>query len=539
MIHDLLLALVGFTGDLVEADPDTRELALAPLVKLETFDKDIVDGILALGSFYLKIREWTDSQLRLSLSLQDSPIYLFIIAKTLDEEILTEYEEDIALYEEKLIALADVGSNGGMTLSGLRLELWDRWWAVFELISSQVISVDIDNVIDRIMHVASKFRCKQIGLIQQRLVDCFVRELISWGKHGVIGGGSRSQFFVREVSTASNLSSPANLENFQIDRARVPSSLIDFESACKILFCGKTVSILKNGVKSALVAEDCEVFSGLTSLKHASDIIKRDIEKLRSFLSGKLGQRMKREMSPGLIDHLKNIRAFFLMGCGEKWASFVASLFVSEPDRVPMLFQDIFGTDSGFSVAPDSMELKYSLPWPMEIIIDPSSTGKYNEIFALIFKVFAASVKARSCFNMQLNNLFLSILSYIQLDLIEASFTNLLKLAESDDIQFIAVSHGLFLNEVHTGCLVGVTHVWDIIDSLISLNDRVLNQPGNGPTLDPIITQTVKKLIDELEILQSRTMYASIERLVLKLDYNRFYRRDANHPPVFLSTALG
>jgi hypothetical protein len=168
------------------------------------------------------------------------------------------------------------------------------------------------------------------------------------------------------------------------------------------------------------------------------------------------------------------------------------------------------------------MELKYHLPWPMQLVVPDFE--KYQEVFSLLFKVLAASVKARSCFNMQLNNLFSSLSAYLQLDLIEASFAKLLKVAESDDIQLIIAAHSIFITEVHAGCLAGVEHVWDIIDALIALNDRVLKNPGGGYAIDALISQTVRKLIDELQILQSRTMYSSIERLILKLDFNHFYR---------------
>ena len=515
MIHDLLLALVGFTGDVIEADLDTRKLVLSPHVKLETFDRDIVDGILALGSLYVKIRDWVTS----TLASSTGGVYELVIAKTLDEEILKEYEEDIARFEDKILDLADQGSNGGMTLSGLRLELWDRWWAVLELISVHAITISMEeNCIDRIMEANSEFRCDQLMLIQQRLIDCFFRELISWCKHGVIGGANRSRFFIRETSK----------DIFQVDKSRIPTRLIDLELSAKVLFCGKTVLVLKNGIHSALLAEDCTVFkSNATTVKNAPEIIRSDVETLRTHLASKLGKRMKHEMNPGLVHHLKNLRGLFLMGYGEKWAAFVESLACVDPKRIPDVFQDTFeqiDSSIGCSLS-ETLELKYHTPRPMELVIDPPSIKKYNQVFFLIFRIFAANVKSRSCFNMQLSNLFSGLLSYLQLDLIETCFTKLVKTAsESDDIELITLAHGVFLNEVYAGCLTGVTEVWTVIDSLISLNDQIVRMPGNGPSLDPKISQTVKKLIRELGILQSRTMYSSIDRLILKLDFNKFYQ---------------
>ena len=507
MIHDLLLALVGFTGDIVESDPDSRELVLAPQVKLESFDRDIVEGILALGSLYVKIRDWADKQLRETTSF----VYDLVIAKALDEEILREYEEDIAKFEEKILSLADCGENGGMTLSSLRLALWDRWWAALELIAAHAVVEASPNVIEHIMSANSRFRCDKMSLIEKRLLDCFGRELDSWCRHGVIAGGERSQFFIRQVE-----GSP------QIDQARIPMKLIDPDTCTQILFCGKTVLVLKNGVESAYVSQECKSVFKNISPKNASQVIPKDVETVRSFLSAKLGKRMKHDMQPGLVDHLKNLRGFFLMGFGEKWAALVSSLFiVVDPNRIPALFDDIFHQTSTCSLSP-TMELKYHLPWPMQLVVP--GFEKYQEVFSLLFKVLAASVKARSCFNMQLNNLFSSLSAYLQLDLIETSFAKLLKVTESDDIQLIIAAHSIFITEVHAGCLAGVEHVWDIIDALVALNDRVLKNPGGGYAIDALISQTVRKLIDELQILQSRTMYSSIERLILKLDFNHFYR---------------
>lgn len=510
----MLLGMLGFTGDLIEYEDG--KLVVSSSVKLETFDRDIVNGLLDLGSMYVQTRDWVDTVTRSS----SSGVYEIAISKSVEQSLLRSYEASIAAFEKTLLAV-----DGNITLCSLRLELWEEYSSSFEVVVHEIIPFRSENVIDHVLDLAARVRNPFLAELAVRLVKTFSKELISWCKYAVVAGGERSGFFVREVEAGSELID--QIAKFQIDKSRIPTRLVTLETCNKILFCGRTVIVLQNGDPTALVAADIAFLTNqeFQELHLAPEIIANQVEHLRSHLSRKLARLLKDTVTPSLSEHVERLRGLFLLGYGQRWVTLLEESAGDLPAKMAQKFSIHFADCSGVSMTA-TRELVYHLPWPVELVVSPAAMVKYREIFAVLFRILSASVRARYAYNMQISNLLTSLTSFFQLDLIETAFAEFSEIVTNkDDIQEIALAHEVFLNKVHAGCLVGVDSVWNIINTIIGVGDEIARDRHiAGEGMDARIRSQVQLLLKELEVLQARPTYASINRLVLKIDFNNFYR---------------
>ena len=136
-----------------------------------------------------------------------------------------------------------------------------------------------------------------------------------------------------------------------------------------------------------------------------------------------------------------------------------------------------------------------------------------------------ASVRVRYCYNMQLTNLIASLHAYFQLDVVECSFVRLMNVVDkSDDIQKIAEAHDHFLSEISTGCLVDISSVWQHIDKLFGLGEELANNRHLETVINSQVSAEMQLLIQALTDLRDRPTHKSVEKLLLKVDFNNFYR---------------
>jgi len=532
MLHDVLLALLGFTGDIIETDVDTGSLGIVPAVskKLERFDTEIINDLLKVGSLYVFLRTWSDRQ----ISDPNSNLYDLVLAHTLADTILANYEKTVSDIEERVLDMSGSGPTGGMNLSAIRLEIFDKWNENFASIKVDVIergNKEEVSIIDHVISHNAQRKSEVLQQLQNRLLQSFVRELVSWCKYGVVAGGPCSEFFVRRIVVENQLVKAVDeIAQFQIDRSRLPSRLVSSDVANKILFCGRAVVVLKNGERSAIVTRDCDA---LTPKSPSGDVfglaeyIATEIEKLRLYLAKRLSNRMKLEMTPGLMDHLARLRGIYLLGYGDQWIKF--SQGTPDTPRQKDLFASVFNEPEEDTVrlAEDGIHIEYDLPWPLELVVSPAALDKYNSVAELLQLVLRATCRFRRVCNLKLSAFLASLCAYLQIDVIESAFSEFIKkAAESDDIQEIANEHDIFLTRVTAGCLVGVDQVWNKVEAIIKLGEEFSRQQGDVKRIDAKLTTEIDSLLSELEALQLRPTYNSINRLFLKLDFNRFYRPD-------------
>jgi hypothetical protein len=163
----------------------------------------------------------------------------------------------------------------------------------------------------------------------------------------------------------------------------------------------------------------------------------------------------------------------------------------------------------------------------MGLVIPETSFDKYREIFRLLYRIQAASIRARYSYNMQLTNLFIGLQSYVQTDLIQVEFDRLIKVAkESEDVQVIALAHESFLDKIHLNSLSGMKSFEDQLDVLFRLSDNLASERHMSDIVDTQIKAEMMILIRDLTELRRRTSFSSLEKLLTKLDFTNYYRSD-------------
>ena len=525
VVHDILLGLLGFTGDIVEvvSSPanDDPQLKLSRIVKLETFDRDIVEGVLELGSMYLTLRLFVDS--RKSASLYDRAIGLAIEAK-----ILPEYESDIVDVERKMLSLM-TEENLSVSLSSIRLDLWEKYYQGFQLLTKEVI---IAPHIDSVIELQDTFRHSYIDIVVEGVVGCFIKELEAWCRYAVIPGGrTSSKFLVRESDSYSYTGNRIDeIALYQIDRRLIPEKLVSFETCDKILFCGRGVLVLQDGNRSTLVVSHEETFfkdRPLLGYHKAREYIAEEVEKLRSLISKKLYEKLSQGTNPNLKWCLEALRGLYLMGYSNQWVSFMEESVMGSR-RLGHIFHTVFeNIPVTIAQMNEDCEIDFNLPWPMELILSSSALDQYKKIMKSLYRVSAAGVRARYCYNMQITCLFASLQSYLQMDVIQSAFRVLMgAVVESSDIQKIAHAHEEFLSNIHLGCLVGLPSVWDHLDRIFQLSDELAVDRFLQDVIDNQVKAEMQLLVKTLEDLRERPSHRIVEKLLLKLNFNHFYTED-------------
>ena len=98
---------------------------------------------------------------------------------------------------------------------------------------------------------------------------------------------------------------------------------------------------------------------------------------------------------------------------------------------------------------------------------------------------------------------------------------------KSHDVQVIANKHEAFVNTVMMGVLLTMDRVMEMLGRIVQIGD-CMTISGDGEelrkTLDVKFMNCAKEFILELQELQIKSSFSCLERLILKLDYNQYYR---------------
>ena len=141
MIHDLLLALLGFGGDVFEfGGNDERLFILRNRDQFEKFEISLIEKLLNIASQYMIIREWVDKM------LSSSSLYNVGLAVLVEKEVLNVYESDIEEMEAKILSFKD-----GVSLSYIHVFLGEKWNGLFNDIITIIRGDNDEHVVDLVI----------------------------------------------------------------------------------------------------------------------------------------------------------------------------------------------------------------------------------------------------------------------------------------------------------------------------------------------------------------------------------------------------
>ena len=267
MIHDLLFALLGFTGDFFILDKGHLIMVESKKKYFEKWDIAILFEILKIATSYMQIRDWVVA------NNQSLDVYIQASSRSIRENLLAHYEQWVGDYEKKMIQEVGMIENS-FSLSSLRLELNSKWANKFESVST-VLNEFSFNLIYLSQNSDLKF-------LQKTICNVLVREMVSWCKYGV----------------GTNV---------------WPSSVVDSKMREKIDFCGKASKILeKKKLKPPPGFVDTwEFFPGYLTTQ---------LEVVRAEQSARLDTMLRSEY----LKEFARIRGFFLLGFGHLWTEFLS-----------------------------------------------------------------------------------------------------------------------------------------------------------------------------------------------------------------------
>lgn len=385
MLHEILLALVGHTGDIIirKRYPDTRSVCgfhVAPDISfLSRSEKEATNQTCNIGFYYCLIDAFVTSNLRLGVTSLggvsagpdvDNEVGLYVRALSVGlAEVLAKYRASVLQLEQEILA-----SPVNYPLSKLHYHLRD-YFVILPPLSALVQQITsskqgpgtglhgghllnliykksltgIDAV--RVTFKRLLFHCHKVlfnqvsswlvhGLITDPFQEFFVQRIkgnssgITPDAKGEDEEGEGQTVAVHALLTAHDWNSQYNLRLSMLPTAYIPVSV-----ANKILFIGRAVCILQHPSVSGhgLLphGEGVEFAKALHKLRETQDFdlmkVELEVNRIRAKVSRYLWELVVKKSK--LQAHVKALKDFFLLGRGEFFQCFLdeAETMMSRP----------------------------------------------------------------------------------------------------------------------------------------------------------------------------------------------------------------
>ncbi|RZC37978.1 gamma-tubulin complex component 4, partial [Asbolus verrucosus] len=369
----------------------------------------------------------------------------------------------------------------------------------------------------------------------ERITQCFnsifYRHLCNWIIYGDLVD-IHNEFFICDGSNKfqrkNKIRRPPPVRKFYINWKMVPM-FINEDTAESILFMGRIVWIVRNDPKRATEdqyhtkyrrdiweGKDIEYYKKVQALeKQTFDQVEfqRAIEECRMKLTKYLWSVMLNEGN--LKEHLQLIRDYYALGRGELFHQFIAVaenhvkntssdqnahnlnfIFLEtarkiygENDKTYLRFE-LTTSKSETNTNPWSkLQLNFEINWPLHIVFHPKSMELYNKLFSYLLRLSKTQIHLHKLWHSHMSGkqnidrrvwtlrqhlIFLvnNLQYYLQVDVIEAQFSVLLKAVEkANEFEDIIKVHHEFISN-----LLAKTFVLTPDESHIYQNKHHLHQ---------------------------------------------------------------
>ncbi|KAM4074630.1 hypothetical protein ACB094_10G108200 [Castanea mollissima] len=283
MLHELLLALLGYTGDLIihnsNSNSDDRPFKLASDISfIQPSDRDLIERIITLGFYYRELDRFAtesrnlswirsaknESPLELSSSKNPSSVYRRAIANGV-VEMLSVYRSAVLHVEQKL--LAETVPILATVTQGL-----NKFFVLLPPLYELILEIERDNIrggqLLNLLHKRCHCGVPELQTCIQRLLwhghQVMYNQLASWMVYGILQD-QHGEFFIRrqedtDVDHGSSLPDiPEKLARLSTDDTSLTDwhlgfhisldmlpEYIHMRVAESILFAGKAIRVLRN-----------------------------------------------------------------------------------------------------------------------------------------------------------------------------------------------------------------------------------------------------------------------------------------------------
>ncbi|XP_076888588.1 gamma-tubulin complex component 4 homolog [Bidens hawaiensis] len=377
MLHELLLSLLGYTGDLVLdhnlssnghnsiSDQCTFKLA-SDISFIDSSQRDVIEKIITLGFYYRELDRFATKSRNLSwikfgneASMKNQSVYRRAIANGL-VEVLSIYRSAVLHIEQKLL-------SDPLPILATVTQSLNKFFVLLPPLYELILEIERDGIsggkLLNLLHKRCHCGVPELQTCIQRLLwhghQVMYNQLASWMVYGILHD-QYGEFFIceQEGNTVRDSSSHANMVErlahmsvndgslsdwhlgFHISRDMLPE-YIPMHIAESVLFAGKAIRVLRNpssafrsvdarhkklmGDELLPQSEADKIESMLINLKESSEFHKRSFEgavdSIRAIAASHLWQLVV--VRADLNGHLKAIKDYFLLAKGDFFQTFL------------------------------------------------------------------------------------------------------------------------------------------------------------------------------------------------------------------------
>uniref|UniRef100_A0AAV1T6W6 Spindle pole body component n=1 Tax=Peronospora matthiolae TaxID=2874970 RepID=A0AAV1T6W6_9STRA len=348
MHHELFLALLGHTGDVVERRVDGFFVrADAPF--LSQAQRSVLNQLLPLGWSFSNLNEF------IRVAPQLPSVYLHAVTQAL-ERFLYRYTDAIVALEAKTLQAKAVGPLTS---------------ALIDLDEFVEVLPQVDRLVQRLVgthqqvnwkeHVtcvkgaellslvygSSRSGFPRVQKVMRELLHCchrvLFKQMMTWMVHGEIVD-PYGEFFIKRKhvnaeATKKNTVSSCNMQDsktaailwhqqFVIDLEAVPLEYFPTSVAESVFVIGKAVQILTRANQfSPREVHDIVVFMSELAQRPTFDVVavEHEVEKVRRHVASRLHQEVV--VKSDFVGYLRALKGFFLLSRGEIFQTFIERSF--------------------------------------------------------------------------------------------------------------------------------------------------------------------------------------------------------------------
>ncbi|XP_044265603.1 gamma-tubulin complex component 4 [Tribolium madens] len=605
MIHETLMYLL-----------DNSDTSLCKLDELQEFlhpgESQLLQTIMEISSSHNCIVSFCKR-------IHDTPHGLYIEAFANGVlEVLGAYRGEIAQLEESFL------QNPQLSLIYIRSTL-EKYKLLFDVIISVIRVVEGDKLHGCLLmgrlHKYAYCGVECITEAAKKITYCFnsifYRHLCNWVIYGELVD-PHGEFFIKDdqcwdedflYADQSEVSNrPPPVRKFTIVWPMVPIFVTE-DTAESILFMGRIVWIVKNHQRKTdhhhsphkpdvWEGKDVEYYRKIQSLERQifdQMEFQNVIEECRIKLSKYLWSLMVDEGD--LKNHLRLIRDYYGLGRGELFHQFIETAEnQTNSQNLNIIFREtarkIYGENDKtylrFELSKDKtsvnpwskLQLNFEISWPLHIIFNPKSMELYNQLFCYLLRLNKTQIHLHKLWHSHMSGkqvidrrvwtlrqhlIFLvnNLQYYLQVDIIEAQFSLLLKAIENaNEFEDIIKVHHKFISNLLAKTFILTpdkshtyqnkhrlhqipavqfnvpTEVYNVIIRLLELCDSfcIVAATWQPKLTEPEVTEfqqfqkrtdtIVDSLLFILSRLHERANGRHLLQLLHQLDFNRFFSRN-------------
>lgn len=251
MLHELLLSLVGFTGDIIIDVKDTFRVNPG-FNLLNDSELEYISKIVPLGWYYNKLQAFVYSyELQWKESGKIFEVYVAAMCVGISD-ILNDYVNEVALLEQIL------AMDGVIHLSQIYQHL-NEYFTLLPTVLKLCLDVERLNLKGcRILDIFgnNKYGVPSLTEAIERVQKCvqtvFYKQTINWMIYGKFDDPGNEYFvqqrFRKETAASSARALNRRNQTFSLNIFLLPETHISVLQASKILFTGKVLNLLCGGL---------------------------------------------------------------------------------------------------------------------------------------------------------------------------------------------------------------------------------------------------------------------------------------------------